>query len=82
MEANEENFLDKINDTCKGSMTKAMTRIGERVALPTVVRCPECRKDVTVLVRSEPGKSNTLAATVKCKCGGVLPADSKLSDYE
>lgn len=79
IEANQENFLDKINDTCKAGMEKALTRIDERVAVPTEVKCPDCNKVVEVLVRS---KTDTLVNTVKCKCGGTLSAGSDVGKYD
>ncbi len=35
LEAHQENFLDKINDTCEAAMIKALNRIDERVVMPT-----------------------------------------------
>lgn len=78
IEANQENFLDMINDGCKGSMTYALQRIDERIAVPTEVRCPECGKAVEVLV----SKTGTLATQVTCQCKAVLPAGSKAKDYD
>ena len=79
IEANQENFLDRINDTCKSGMDKALTRIEERIAVPTKVKCPDCNKEVEVLVRS---KTDTLVNTVKCKCGGTLSAGSDVGKYD
>ena len=78
LEAHQDNFLDKINDTCEAAMNKALTRIDERVAMPTEVRCPECEKAVEVLV----SQRGTLVTEVKCKCGNILPAGSDASDYD
>ncbi len=34
IEANQENFLDRINDTCKKAMVYALQRIEERIVMP------------------------------------------------
>ena len=78
IEANQENFLDRINDTCKESMVYALKRIGERMAVPTEVNCPDCGKDVEVQV----AKNGTLVSQASCRCGATLPAGSKASDYD
>ena len=82
IEANQENFLDRINDTCKAGMEKALSRIEERTAVSMDVKCPSCRKDVTVLVKTYPGKTGTLVNQVKCKCGGILPSGSRITEYD
>ena len=79
VEANQENFLDKINDTCKSSMEYALSRIVERVAVSMEVSCTDCGKAVEALVRTEPGKSGVLAAQVKCKCGNTMSAGTRVS---
>ena len=78
IEANQENFLDRINDTTKDSMVYALKRIGERVAVEKEVKCPGCKKDVTIFVN----KTGSLVTQVTCKCGEVLPSGSDLSDYD
>ena len=78
VEANEENFLDRVNDTCKANMTYALQRIEERIATPTEVSCPECGKAVEVLVN----KTGTLVTQVTCQCGNVLSAGSDVADYD
>lgn len=82
IEANQENFLDRVNDTSKASMDKALTRIEERIAVSTEVKCPECGKTVEVLVKHIPGKTDTLVNRVTCRCGGILPAGSDVTDYD
>lgn len=82
IEANQENFLDKINETCKAGMEKALTRINERTAVSMEVKCPSCRKDVTVLVKTVPGKTGTLVKQVKCKCDEILPSGSRITEYD
>lgn len=82
VEASEENFLDRVNDTCKENMTYALQRIRERIAVLTEVRCPECGKAVEVLVKTDPGKTRTLVKQAACQCGGILPAGSKVTDYK
>ena len=79
IEANQGNFLDKINDTCKSSMEYALTRIDERIATTEVVDCPDCNKTVSVLA----DKTGTLVTEGKCaNCKAVLNAGTKLRDYK
>ena len=82
IQAYQGNFLDKITDSCKASMDKALSRIDERVAESVEVKCPECKKSVTVLARATRGNPGTLVVNVKCKCGNTLPADSSVTDYD
>ncbi len=82
LEAHQENFLDKINNTCKTSMEKAMTRIPERIATELEVTCPECRKDVEVLVTTNEDKQKVLVSDTTCKCGFVLEAGKQASDFD
>ena len=54
----------------------------ERIALKDTVKCPECRKEVDVLVES---KNDTLLYTVECKngkCEAELPAGSSIKNYD
>ena len=78
IEANQENFLDRINDSTKDSMVYALKRIGERVAVEEEVKCPGCKKDVIIFVN----KTGSLVTQVTCKCGEVLPSGSSLSVYD
>ena len=78
IEANQENFLDRINDSTKDSMVYALKRIDERVAVEEEVKCPGCKKDVIIFVN----KTGSLVTQVTCKCGEVLPSGSSLSDYD
>lgn len=78
MEARDENFLDKITTAAYDSMAYSLKRIAHRVAVTMTVKCPQCEKEVEVLV----SKNGTLAAGSECKCGNLLPADSDVSDYE
>ena len=78
MEAFTENFLDKITQSTYDSMAYSLKRIAQRVAVTMTVKCPDCEKEVEVLV----SKSGTLAAGTECKCGYLLPADSDVSEYE
>lgn len=82
VEAYQGNFLDSITDSCKAAMDKALTRIDERVAISTDVKCPECKKTVTVLVLKEPGKPGMLVSDKTCKCGNVLPAGTSVEEYD
>lgn len=82
IEANQENFLDRVTDTSKAAMDKALTRIEERTAVSTEVKCPDCGKAVTVLVKHNPRKTDTIVSRVTCKCGGILPAGSDVTDYD
>lgn len=79
IEAYNNNFLDKVTDTCKAGMDKAMTRIVERMAVRTEVVCPECEKELEVLVNSQ---NKALVSTVTCKCGNELPAGSSVREYD
>ena len=63
-------------------MEKALTRINERTAVSMEVKCPSCRKDVTVLVKTVPGKTGTLVNQVKCKCNEILPSGSRITEYD
>ena len=79
IEANQENFLDRINDACKSSMEYALTRIGQRVATTVEVECPECGKPVNV----QASKSGILVLDAKCgTCKAILPIDSRVEDYD
>jgi len=82
LEAHQENFLDKINDTCEASMEKAMTRIVERMAMTKDIKCPKCNKTVQVLVKTAPGNPGTLATQKTCPCGNVLSSGSRVSEYD
>ena len=82
VEAYQGNFLDSITDSCKAAMDKALTRIDERVAISTDVKCPECKKTVTVLVLKEPGKPGMLVSDKKCNCGNILPAGTSVEEYD
>ena len=79
LQAYAANYLDKVTDSCKEGMDKAMTRIIERMAVNKEVTCPECDKEVIVLVNT---RKNTLVNDKKCKCGEVLPAGSNVREYE
>lgn len=79
IEAYTGNFLDSVTEACKSNMEYALTRIEERVAVPTEVRCPECNKEVEVLVSS---KNGTLVAQKTCQCGNILPVGSDAKDYD
>ena len=78
MEAHTENFLDKITKDAYSSMEYSLKRIAQRVAVTMTVKCPDCNKEVEILV----SKSGVLATGTKCKCGYLLPVDSKASDYD
>ena len=79
IEANQENFLDKINDTCKGSMEYALTRIDERIATTEEVECPDCGKVVEVLAN----KYGALVTEATCKnCTAKLAIGTNLDDYD
>lgn len=79
IDAYNGNFLDRVTQTCKTGMDKAMTRIVERMAVRTEVTCPECNKELEVLVNSKYG---TLVNSEKCKCGYELPAGSSAKEYD
>ena len=79
IEAYTENYLDKVTTACKDSMTYALQRIVERIAVPTEVKCSECRKELEVLVNS---RTDTLVTTVTCKCGNVFASGSSIKEYE
>ena len=79
LEAHAENFLDKITDATAQGMQKAMTRIPERMATAMEVVCPECDKAMEVYASS---KTKTLVSDETCRCGNVLPAGSKVTDYD
>lgn len=81
LEAHYDNFLDKVTETTVAGMEKAMTRIPERMAEAMDVECPECEKDVEVYVITAAGKNKELVNDTKCRCGYVLPAGTKVSDY-
>ena len=78
MEAYTKNYLDKITETAWDSMNYSLQRIAQRVAVTMTVHCPECEREVEVLV----SKLGLLASGTKCQCGYVLPVDSDVSDYE
>ena len=78
IEAHQENFLDKINDTCKANMEYALTRIDERIATTEAVGCTGCKKTVEVLI----DKTGTLVTDATCKnCKAELKAGTKRKDY-
>ena len=79
IEANTENYLDKITDDCKASMEYALTRIEQRMAVSMEVKCPDCGKDVEVSVNS---KSGLLVTQSTCQCGAILKAGSDAEDYD
>ena len=79
IQAHNGNFLDKITVSCKDSMEYALTRIGQRVAVTEEVDCPECGKEVEIMV----SKSGILVNDSKCgKCGTKLLTGSDISDYD
>jgi len=79
IEANLENFLDKINDSCRGSMEYALQRVDERIAETIEVSCPKCKKSVDIMVN----KAGVLVTDSTCKnCKTDLPAGSKRSEYK
>ena len=82
MEAYRGNFLDKITDPCLASMEKALGRIEERIAVSTALKCPDCNKEVTALVKTVPGKRGTVVTEAKCKCGGIIPSGAKADEYD
>ena len=79
IEAHSKNYLDKITDSCRAGMEKAMTRIIERMAVSIEVKCPSCRKELEVLVNS---RNNMLVTTKKCKCGYEFLVGSSIRDYD
>ena len=79
MAAYDGNFLDKVSQSAYEGMAKALTRIEERMAVTVEVVCPECEKDVEVLVSS---KTNLLVADTTCKCGHVLENGSNVKNYD
>ena len=82
LEAYEDNFLDKITEATAAGMQKAMTRIPERMASELEVTCSECDKAVTVYVITNEMKQKILVNDTKCKCGYVLEAGRKASDFD
>ena len=82
LEAYHNNFLDKVTDATAAGMEKAMTRIPQRMATDMEVTCPECKKDVEVYVITASGSDKTLVSDKKCRCGYVLTAGTKVSDYD
>ena len=78
IEANTENFLDKVTDTTKANMEYALQRIDERIATTIEGICPECEKEVEILVN----KYGKLVTNSTCQCGNVLAAGSDMSDYD
>ena len=78
IEANSENFLDRVNNTCKADMEYALKRIDERVATTEEVICPECEKEVEVLVN----KNGNLVTNKTCKCGNILKSGTAMKDYD
>ena len=79
IEAHTKNYLDKVTESCKAGMEKAMGRIVERMAVTEEVDCPGCGKEVEVLVNS---KNSTLVTSKTCKCGEVLPVGSSVREYD
>jgi len=77
--AYEGNFLDKVTKATYEGMQYALQRISERMAVPTEVECPNCEKEVIVLVSSKTGE---LVSATNCKCGNTLPAGANVRDYE
>ena len=78
IEANQGNFLDKINESCKSSMEYALVRIDQRIATTVEVGCTGCKKNVEVLA----DKTGTLVTDAKCaNCKAVLEAGTKVKDY-
>ena len=79
IEANQGNFLDKINESCKASMEYALVRIDQRIAVTVEVGCTGCRKTVSVLA----DKTGTLVTDAKCaNCKAVLEAGTNIKDYK
>ena len=79
IEANQGNFLDKINDTCKANMEYALTRIDERIATTEELDCPGCNKTVSALVN----KVGVLVNEATCaNCKTKLAAGSRMRDYK
>ena len=78
IQAYNNNFLDKVTQTCKESMEYALTRIDQRVATTLEVKCPECGKTVEVQV----SKNNVLVSDATCsKCKAVLKSGTSARDY-
>ena len=79
IEANQGNFLDKINETCKANMEYALVRIDQRVATTVEVGCTGCKKTVSVLA----DKTGMLVIDATCKnCKAVLKTGTNLKDYK
>ena len=78
MAAFEVNFVDKVTQEAYDSMAYSLERIEQRIATPRTVECPECGRDLEVLVN----KLGKLVSDKTCTCGEVLNADSDYSDYE
>ena len=77
--AYEGDYLDKVTQATYEGMKYALQRIGERMAVSKEVTCPECDKDVIVLVST---KTGLLATDKKCQCGEILKADTPVKNYE
>ena len=78
IEANQENFLDKINDTCKANMEYALVRVDQRIATTVEVGCTGCKKSVAVLA----DKTGMLVTDATCKnCKATLKAGTNLKNY-
>ena len=77
--AYEGNFLDKVTKSTYESMQYALTRIEERMAVTQEGICPDCEKEVEILVSS---KTGALVTSTTCKCGTVLPAGSSAREYD
>ena len=78
IQAYNNNFLDKVTETCKTSMEYALTRIDQRVATTLEVKCPECGKAEEVQV----SKNNVLVSYATCsKCKAVLKSGTSARDY-
>ena len=79
VEAYTANYLDKVTSSCKAGMDKALGRIVERLAVPTEVKCPDCRREHELLVNS---KKNGLVTSKTCKCGKEFTVGSSIREYE
>ena len=79
VEAYTANYLDKVTNSCKAGMDKALGRIVERLAVPTEVKCPDCRREHELLVNS---KKNVLVTSKTCKCGKEFTVGSSIREYK
>ena len=77
--AYEGDYLDKVTASTYEGMKYALQRIGERMAVSKEVTCPECEKDVIVLVST---KTGLLATDKKCQCGEILEAGTPVKNYD